>query len=469
MKPAERCKQLEKTLREVQDLLRLRDREIEVLQKERDRILAERDQERNLERERESREREREQEREKDRVREREREREKEKERERQPSTTPTQENGVVRRSKSQAPFSKDTHSVHQTNVPILTVESEQLAQLRSLDVFMTKTDGWSGAQVIQAVEDLNSEITHFAASATESCVFERRGRKNRNSGDGRATPTRQAPTQDMLDTVPWLGPAFAKILAMRDHAQDPMLVQLALQASLATCCARSLSLFCVGFPSKLDGLLSSVFGHMQSSEPQPTSSRWRALTHRSIRSLYPGLEEYAISELVTTMLRWSSSVFILSGCTSAPHNNHPKPPSGKEPIVPVLHAATLRAQLRRIAEAVCKLARVTREEILSTSFEVVSVECGGAFEEESMLNAFSDHHEHLTAVNGNRNGRAGKKGQGGNVLCTTELGLKCTTRKGKSIMAVESDAGEQKEDVFERRMLLPPKVVLDSAVDALD
>ena len=90
------------------------------------------------------------------------------------------------------------------------------------------------------------------------------KNRRNRNSGDGRATPTRQGPTQDMLDSVPWLGPAFARILAVRDHAQDPMLVQLALQASVATCCARSLSLFCVGFPSKLDGLLSRVFSHVQ-------------------------------------------------------------------------------------------------------------------------------------------------------------------------------------------------------------
>ena len=29
---------------------------------------------------------------------------------------------------------------------------------------------------------------------------------------------------------------------------------------------------------------------------------------------LYPGLEEYAVTELVTTMLRWSSSVFTLCG-----------------------------------------------------------------------------------------------------------------------------------------------------------
>lgn len=135
---------------------------------------------------------------------------------------------------------------------------------------------------------------------------------------------------------------------------------------------------------------------------------------------------------------------------------------------MPVLQAPMLRAQLRRIAEAVCKLARVTREEILSTSFEVISVESGGLFDEAGMLNAFRDHHELLANGNGHSNGKVNGKGEGGKILCTTELGLKCTTRKGKSITLVDSDA-DLKEDLFEKRVLLPPKVVLDSAVDALE
>ena len=69
---------------------------------------------------------------------------------------------------------------------------------------------------------------------------------------------------EEAAEIAPWLGASFAKVLVTRDHEQDPVLVQLALQASIATCCARSLSLFCVGFPSKLDGLLSRVYSHMQ-------------------------------------------------------------------------------------------------------------------------------------------------------------------------------------------------------------
>ena len=53
MKPHERCKQLERSLRDIQETLRARDREIEILKKERDRLLTERDHDRKLEKERE--------------------------------------------------------------------------------------------------------------------------------------------------------------------------------------------------------------------------------------------------------------------------------------------------------------------------------------------------------------------------------------------------------------------------------
>ena len=52
-----------------------------------------------------------------------------------------------------------------------------------------------------------------------------------------------------------------------------------------------------------------------------------------------------------------------------------------------------------------------------------------------------------------------------GHVLCTTELGLKCTTRRGKGPAPGEKDAADE---VFERRTLLQPKVVLEEAVDAI-
>jgi len=446
MKLAERYKALQETLREMQESLRTKDREVETLRQERDRLVAERDQARV----------------ERDQARtEREQERMKNQRAFLESGAAENREqNGVQHNTfrRSRTP-SRSRAPRRLENVPPVpqkpqaVMDAEQIARTRSMDVFMTKTDNWSGAQVIQAVEDLNAEINQFAASATETCAFAKRLK-------ARSPPPTSdtGPLQDE-ESAPWLGAAFAHALSSRDHTQDPILVQLALQASIATCCARSLSLFCVGFPSKLDALLSRVLTHMQSSEPQATSARWRALTHRSIRMLYPGLEEYAITELVATMLKWSSTVFALAG--SSP-TTEPSPA-----LVP-------STQLRRIAEAVYRLARVTREEILSTSFEVVLVESGETFDEGSMSNKMRDYEEFIAddaaSVHSYSSGKSGGARAGGpntgKVLCTTELGLRCMTRKSKRASTASED---NTEEPFENRILLLPKVVLNSALEAID
>ncbi len=235
MKLAERYKALEKTLREMQDALRMKDREIDILRAERDRLLAERDEARAKSR---SVSRERSQ-------------------------LGVGDDHGVGSHGRRHRDRSRSRRSARRSDEvpplplgPAMTLDAEHYARARSLDVFMTKTDSWSGAQIIQAVDDLNAEITQFAAAATESCTFAKRAKAKAHIG---ITPEQE-------NITPWLGPAFSRILALRDHTQDPILVQLALQASIATCCARSLSLFCVGFPSKLDALLSRILAHMQST-----------------------------------------------------------------------------------------------------------------------------------------------------------------------------------------------------------
>ena len=246
-KLAERHRALEKTLREMQDALRAKDREIEMLRAERDRLLAERDEVRAKSRS-VSRER----------------------------SQVSMADDYSVASGSGRGRGDRHHHQRHRDRsrsrrglrrsdeVPPLPVgpamamamDAEQYARAQSMEIFLTKTDGWSGAQIIQAVDDLNAEINQFAAAATESCSFAKRAKAK--------APLTLTPDQE--NTTPWLGPALSHILAFRDHTQDPILVQLALQASIVTCCARSLSLFCVGFPSKLDALLSRILVHMQTS-----------------------------------------------------------------------------------------------------------------------------------------------------------------------------------------------------------
>jgi len=298
----------------------------------------------------------------------------------------------------------------------------EQHAQARSVETFLTKTDLWSGAQVIQAIRDLNSEILQFSASASEICAFDKQSRPSSRI------------TQASSDTQARMGPHLTRLLAARDHAQDPILVQLALQGCASSCIARALSSsFCIGLSSKSDSILSGIYSHMYLFEPQPSSSRWRALTHRYVHNLHPGLEEHAVNDLAETIFRWSSDVFITSGCVNPD-------------TTPTLLRTSFSSQVQRIARAAYNVAQVTREEIMSTNFDVMGVDYGQAFDDHKMSDAFGDYGTSR-----------------GTVLCTTELGLRCTTRKGGR------EIGKLVEDgTIEGRLLLQPKVVLESVMDFL-
>ncbi|KAG2074306.1 hypothetical protein BDR04DRAFT_1093541 [Suillus decipiens] len=305
----------------------------------------------------------------------------------------------------------------------VSTVSEEERAQSRSLETFLNKIDLWSGAQVIQAVQDLNSEILQFAASATELCTFSKQ------------RPNSAKVTQASSEVATRLGAALSRLLATRDHSQDPMLVQLALQGCISYCISRALSSFCIGYQSKANITLTQIYTHMFHSEPQPTSSRWRALTHKHIHELHPELNEYAINEMTETIFRWSLDIFLISGST----NPQPNPASREN------FRARFGAQVKRISKAACRLAQVTKEEIMSANFEVIAADSGQSFDGQEMMDAFEDY-----------------RSSDGVVLCTTELGLRC------SMSRATSDAPASEESI-DRRILLRPKVVLESVVEVID
>jgi len=286
--------------------------------------------------------------------------------------------------------------------------------------VFMTKTDSWSGAQVIQAVKDLNSEILQFSASLAELHYA-----IDTNNGGSRPAMNPNALSQAKQNTATRLGVPFMHLLSTRDHSQDSsMLVQFALQATLCNIIDRTMASFCVGFPAKYDALLSQLYLRMCSSEPQATSSRWRSLTHRYITTLFPTLEEQALDDLVDDAVRWSMDILTLSG-TPIPKDNLRN---------------RFESQLRRVAQSALRIAAVTKEQVLSTNFEVISVEVGRDFERKRMVNLFDEYYT-----------GGAKDNNGERVLCTTEVGLRCFFAGGA-----------------DERTLVQPTVILESVVQVI-
>ncbi|KAI0034230.1 hypothetical protein K488DRAFT_77385 [Vararia minispora EC-137] len=372
---SDRCRYLERTLRDTTEQLLGREREVEELKRERARLIADRERERERERER-------------------------------------------IRLSRANP-------------LPLPPVPVEENLSEPGLEVFLTKTDRWSGAQVIEAVQDLNSEILQLAAAVTEVTTVA----PQPVAPQPRVQHARKAVSNR-------LGHAFAQVLSTRNHTHDPTLVQFALQTCITTCTARMLSGFCIGLPVMPNELFAQLYddvrevadGFSLPSEPQATSSRWRALTLAHIRNLNPQLEEMAVNEFVNVILRAWADIFVLCSCTSAD--------------IALASLDALRArfgqQTARIAASACKLARVVKEDIMSTNFELLFVEQGAPFVPDEMTNAY-----------------AGFGAARGAVLCTTELGLQCLTRK-----RVKRDC---EEDETTARTLLLPKVILESVAQVLD
>lgn len=152
---------------------------------------------------------------------------------------------------------------------------------------------------------------------------------------------------------------------------------------------------------------------------------------------MHPRLEEFAVNDLTETIFRWSSDIFIISGCS-----NLQKASCSLEGL-----RARFGTQVRRIAVAVYNIAKITREEIMSSNFDVVAVDHGRGFDKAEMMDAFEDYGTSTGAV-----------------LCTTDLGLSCSVRKSSDALG-----GEEQEGYVERRLLLRPKVVLESVADVLD
>ncbi|KAN0139021.1 hypothetical protein V8E53_003409 [Lactarius tabidus] len=151
--------------------------------------------------------------------------------------------------------------------------------ELRTLKSFLTKTDNFSGQQIIQSVHDLNTEILQLAAAVSDEFPL------------SRCAPGlwKESHCELVREAI---GDGMLTLLRDGDHENDPTVVQLAIQAWEVWCCQQVLDAFCAGIPPEVDRFLNDIFREMQSSEPQATTSRWRTLTHmygRGALSAYSG------------------------------------------------------------------------------------------------------------------------------------------------------------------------------------
>src|SRR6266478_2583503 len=130
-------------------------------------------------------------------------------------------------------------HQVRATEVHNLRTSYAELAnsvrtlessgeELRSLKSFLTKTDDYSGQQIIQAVHDLNTEILQLAAAVSDEFPLTRRS----------PGLWKESHCEFVREAI---GDGMLALLRDGDHEDDPTIVQLAIQAWEVWCCRQVL------------------------------------------------------------------------------------------------------------------------------------------------------------------------------------------------------------------------------------
>ncbi|KAI0058184.1 hypothetical protein BV25DRAFT_1841171 [Artomyces pyxidatus] len=382
----------------------------------------------------------------------------------------------------------------------------EELAALRS---FHDKTDDITGTEVVQAVQDINTEIMQLAAAVSEEFPLSRHNGGLWTESD--CEFVREA-----------IGDGMLQLLRDGSHEEDPTVVQLAVQAWQVWSCRQILESFCFGVFPEADRFLEAVFRNMQLSESQAMTSRWRALTHKHARSIS---SDFSAPALVFSDSGSGASSSLASPISFSPRANfnaYPTPMSttNNTPALPPLHLPLaqkrsisistsssqstgglpshaahnmrgLRAILalagctdpgarreplrERFGDAVAhileraeKLAHDVRESVSSAWFEV-RIESAPA---QAFLGGMEGPRAKMYDPATMQNVYAGYGDENAPVLCTVAFGLEVVkTRRGGAVAAGEDhpqDFKEAQESALERTLLLKPQVILESVKDLL-
>ncbi|KAF8959230.1 hypothetical protein BDZ97DRAFT_1667372 [Flammula alnicola] len=305
-------------------------------------------------------------------------------------------------------------------------VEYEQTAELlevrtselKGAQAFLTKTDQLSGAEVIKLLEGLNGEIMQIAASMTEELAIEEKKiddeGKEQESDEMREAFAR---TEDII------GPRMAELLKTSEHHEDPILVQIAVQASMAAYTHWIVSSWVFESPED-EHMLSEIYARVRESEEQAISGRWRQLTRTHLQRMLAHEPD-----LSSDMMNAIANIFTTAGLKDSPEMVHER--------ISNRFAARI-AVVMKLAQGLNK--RIG-EGITSCDLEALYIAPDVTYNSITMEDAMG-----LASAGGVGSGRE-------TILCTTDLGL---VRAEKIAGAM----GDWKESV-----LLRPKVVLYSGI----
>ncbi|KAF7970804.1 hypothetical protein HWV62_22806 [Athelia sp. TMB] len=290
--------------------------------------------------------------------------------------------------------------------------------ELKGAQPFLTKTDTLSGADIIALVQSLNTDIFQLSAYMADS--FPMSESVLLDGGDHMAVHE---------NAQLHVGMRLKDALVTLAHAEDPTILQTALQCCLARVSSRLITNWTVD-NSFCD--MDVLYERVRDQESQAVAGRWRALTRRHLHDM--SAEGKDLVPLVRSHICDGLTDILLSA----------KCQRSRPDIENDLNKFGDR--IEAIINASLYLKHVLGEQVTSSDLKIISVEGGESFDPTCMDDA---------------------EGPGGEVplpevkeivLCTTELGLR---REAKV------DKGDQ--STVDIQILLKPMVALETQVFSRD
>ena len=305
-------------------------------------------------------------------------------------------------------------------------------SELKSAEAFLSKADTMSGADVVRMVEGLNAEILQTAAYVADHFEFSQRGDF----------------TEEILAASvrleELLGRKVVHLLDTINHGNDPMLIQLACQASMAAYCLWMILSWDTE-DANYDQFLKHIYTTVQQAgkssscscysatyywiEDQAISGRWRALTRTHVQSMLHGSGDVS-SILVPHLIDTIVDILLVAGLRAT------------QEYIRAEVSNTFGNKLTVIVRLALGLNWVIGREVTSCDLEPTSVLWETEYNPDEMVDVNEEEVSHLE-----------------HVLCTTDLGLQRIVKTGK-------DAEGPK--AYQTTVLLKPKVALESTVESL-
>lgn len=314
----------------------------------------------------------------------------------------------------------------------LTTLLEARTRELKGAQVYLTKADTLSGAEVIALIDALNVEILQTSAFISDSFDFARQATH--------ADEIKDASTR----ISELMGSSLTNLLSTVLHSEDPLLVQIALQGAtveFARWIVMTWDFDGLQAEQPLAEIYNDIretgeFPHLHritytddSIEPQAVGGRWRALTRAHAQKV--ALQE---ADLHATMVAHISDTLVLiivtAGCTKSYEEAYRT------------FTQKFGERISNIVKMASRLNKAMGEEVTSADLWPTNATSGEKFDGASLDN-FETHAE---------------DSEGKTILCTTALGLQ------RSEKVVQGNLVE-----FKTTTLLKPKVALESIADALE